>query len=283
MRIVALMTIRNEALYLARTLKHLYSQGVETCVIDNGSTDSSREIVQSFLGKGVFRIESLPYKEAFELLTILQNEERLAREIEADWFLHHDADEIREAPAPFTTLKEGIEEADRLGYNAVNFEDFVFVPTSDTEAYEGTDFVKEMRYYYLFAPRPLHRVNAWKKTSALIDLGGFAGHQVEFEGRKIFPTNFILRHYMFLSKAHAIEKYTKRTYSTSEVQKLGWHGFRPNFKSHHLKLPGKKKLHQLQENGIWNKTDPLIKHQFIGNSVITTLALKIKKMIGKSI
>lgn len=48
------------------------------------------------------------------------NEEKLAAEINADWFIHHDADEIREAPSPYKTLKEGIEDADRQGYMDCN-------------------------------------------------------------------------------------------------------------------------------------------------------------------
>lgn len=47
-RIVALLAIRNEALYLEKCLDHLYQQGIEVCIIDNGSTDNSLEIAKSF-------------------------------------------------------------------------------------------------------------------------------------------------------------------------------------------------------------------------------------------
>ncbi|MCT7967819.1 glycosyltransferase family 2 protein [Laspinema sp. D1] len=103
MRVVALLTVRNEERYLGRCLEHLYSQGIEICLIDNGSTDKTLDIAQSFLGRGVFRIEHFPFKGCFELEKILLNEEKLAVEIDADWFIHHDADEIREAPSPYKT------------------------------------------------------------------------------------------------------------------------------------------------------------------------------------
>lgn len=47
---------------------------------------------------------SIIYEGKFELTKICKNEERLASEIDADWFIHHDADEIRQAPAPYQTL-----------------------------------------------------------------------------------------------------------------------------------------------------------------------------------
>jgi hypothetical protein len=77
-----------------------------------------------------------------------------------------DADEIREAPPPYSTLREGLEGADREGFNAVNFDEFVFLPTSEEESFEGTDYVASMEYYYFFEPRPLRQVKAWKKVPA---------------------------------------------------------------------------------------------------------------------
>src|SRR5690348_16787952 len=103
MRIVALLTVRNEELYLARCLEHLIANGVDVCVIDNGSTDATPRIAAQFLGRGVIRIDTIPFTGAFAILPILQNEERLAAEIDADWFMHHDADEIRESPDAGTT------------------------------------------------------------------------------------------------------------------------------------------------------------------------------------
>ena len=79
-----------------------------------------------------------------------------------------------------------------------------------------------MHYYYLFYPRPNHRVNAWKKASVEINLTKGCGHQVQFPGRKFSPVPLVLRHYIFLSAAHAQQKYGKRVRSTFEVEQLGW-------------------------------------------------------------
>ncbi|MFM6189439.1 glycosyltransferase family A protein [Planktothrix sp.] len=261
LKIVALLTIRNEERYLSRCLEHLRSQGIEVCVIDNDSTDQSLEIAKSFLGRGVIRIENFPYEGKFELTKICQNEERLALEINADWFIHHDADEIRQAPPPYPTLLEGIEDTDRQGYNAINFDEFVFLPTSEAESYEGKDYVQEMQYYYFFEPDPLRRINAWKKTPH-INIHSSGGHHALFPERKIFPIPFILRHYIILSKDHVIEKYIKRVHCESELAK-GWMLDRARFTPDKLNFPSKSELKKLDPSGIWDRTEPWDKHHFL--------------------
>ena len=288
MRVVALLAIRNEERYLSRCLEHLFDQGIETCVIDNGSTDRSLEIANSYLGRGVFRIEHLPFRGKFELYSQLRKKERLASEIEADWFFHQGADEIREASLPYKTLLEGIEEVDRQGYNDINFDEFVFLPTSDDESYEGTDYVNEMRYYYYFAPWPLRQVNLWKKMEASINLTDSAGHRVSYDGQKIFPEPFILRHYILLSKAHALEKYGKRIHSEDGIRR-GWHGARLHFSENKLNFPKRERLKKVANDNVWDRSEPWKEHEFFGvsNSGNThekrTLLLLIKRYLVKVI
>lgn len=265
MKVVALLTVRNEERYLAQCLEHLHNQGIETCLIDNGSTDSTLEIARSFLGRGLLRIEHFPFKGSFELIQILLNEERLAKEIDADWFIHHDADEIREAPSDYRTLKEGIEDADRQGYNAINFDEFVFLPTSDREDFEGKDYVKEMRYYYFFQPRTLHRLNAWKKNP-YVNLHREAGHRVDLPDLQIFPISFILRHYLVLSKAHALAKYATRVHHKSGLVR-GWCQPRSTFSPDKLKFLDRSRLKKVTADGQWDRSEPWTKHEFLGDSL----------------
>jgi len=266
LRVVALMTVRNEELYLERCLEHLYQQGIETCLIDNGSTDRTLEIAHNFLNRGVCRIEILPFNGIFELTKILKNEERLATEIEADWFIHHDADEIRQAPLPYQTLLEGIGDADRQGYNAINFDEFVFLPTSHDSDFTRKDYEKKMIYYYFFEPNPFHPLNAWKKMPN-INLSNNAGHRVEFTERNIFPVSFILRHYIVLSRSHAIAKYGNRNHAIAELKK-GWMIERELFSPDKLNFPELNRLKKLEEGGIghWDRSDPWRKHEFFGHS-----------------
>lgn len=259
MRVVALLAVRNEELFLERCLEHLHQQGIETCVIDNGSTDASVEIAQAFIGRGVLRIENLPFNGCFDLPEILRHKEKLTQEIDADWFMHYDADEIREAALPHRTLLEGIHDADKQGFNAINFDEFVFLPTDDSQSYEAKDYVAEMQYYYFFEPYSLRRLNAWKNTAADVDIVSSAGHCVNFEGRKVFPINFILRHYICLSRAHAIMKYGARVFSLNAVKDRGWSKDRVSFTPEKLHFPSPLRLKLLSDS--WDKSDPWLRHE----------------------
>jgi len=263
-RVVALLTCRNEALYLERCLQHLYKQGIDTCVIDNDSTDNSVGIANSFKRKGVFRIENQPYAGYFDLVEQLRIKEKLAKEIDADWFIHHDADEIREAPKQFKSLKNGIFMVNKMGYNAINFDEFVFTPTNFIENFEKKDYVKEMNYYYFFEPYPIRRINAWKNQNQVIDLINSGGHQVNFEGIKIYPENFILRHYIILSKDHAIRKYySEKVFSKKEHEERGWHGARMTFTPEKLHFPKRELLKRIDKNKVWDKSEIWKKHTFM--------------------
>lgn len=262
MRVVALLAVRNEGYYLERCLRHLYEQGIQTCLIDNGSTDHTLEIANDYSHRGVFRIDHIPFTGIFEWHKILHYKSCLAQEIEADWFIHHDADEIREAPKPFASLLEGIMDADAQGFNAINSDEFVFIPTSEKDAFEGTDYVKKMQYYYFFQPHKLYRVNTWKKIRGKVDLATSGGHSVMFENRHIYPQNFILRHYILLSKRHAEEKYGKRNYDPKELAK-GQNVQRAQFNPEHLQFPHKKDLRQAWDQGTWERADPWVRHFFL--------------------
>ena len=278
MRIVALMTVRNEENYLNRCIQHLISQGVDICLIDNGSTDKTREIASAYLGKGVLRIEEIPFNGEFELEKILRNEERLAAEIDADWFMHHDADEIREAPKGYCNLVEGVIDADRQGYNAINFDEFVFVPTGENEDYESIDYVSAMKHYYFFEPAPLRRVNLWKNAGQVIDLASSGGHRVQFADRKVFPHPFVLRHYILLSKAHAIRKFGSRRYSKQEIAR-GWHGARACVSELGVSFPDRKEMKSIDDGKEWDKSTPRSTHPIF--KIRPPLLGRLKRKIGR--
>ena len=56
MRIIALFATFNERLFIGRAVRHLAEQGVESYVIDNDSTDGTREIAESLRGEGVIGV-----------------------------------------------------------------------------------------------------------------------------------------------------------------------------------------------------------------------------------
>lgn len=256
-RVVALLGVRNESLYLARCLDHLEAQGVETCVIDNDSDDETRDIAESYRDRGVFRIERVPYPGYYPWEQILTLKEALACEISGDWFIHHDADEIRESPWPGITLAEGLRRVGSAGYNAVEFDEFVFFPTTEDADHEGRDYVRTMTHYRYFRPGPRHRLNAWRaRPGVRVDLEQSGGHRVGFPGMNPSPQRFVLRHYIALSQAHVMRKYGTRVYSPRELAR-GWHRKRAAFSSAVFRLPRPDEMSRLTPGGVLDTSRPM--------------------------
>lgn len=189
MNVIAIIAARNEELTIGRCCRHLAEQGLRFVVIDNDSTDGTRDIVESFRGQGLIDVVRFPYPGQYDWIGLLKCKERLARELDGDWFMHLDADEIPEGGPPGTPLLERLREVDRAGCNAVNFDEFTFVPATETERHEGTDYVTGMRRYYFFAPRQLRLIRLWRKA-AEVNLSGSGGHNAVFTNRRLYPENF---------------------------------------------------------------------------------------------
>jgi glycosyltransferase involved in cell wall biosynthesis len=126
MKVLAILATRNEENYINYCLKSLIEQKLDVYLIDNDSDDKTVEIAKKYLGKGLIGIDSKKHKYCYEFLPILKRKEQLAQQLNYDWFMHVDADEIYEAPKEYENLCEGIKDADDKGYNVINFEEFVF-------------------------------------------------------------------------------------------------------------------------------------------------------------
>ena len=127
-------------------------------------------------------------------------------ELDGDWFMHVDADEIRLPPPGAATIAEALTAVEAAGFNAVNFLEFTFVPTIEHPEHDHPEFQETMRWYYPFLPSFPHRLNLWKRQPERVQLVPAGGHRVAFTGLRRFPTSFPMRHYLYLSREHAIEK-----------------------------------------------------------------------------
>ncbi len=263
-RIVAMIQAYNEQRFIAGCIEHLHEQGVEVYLIDNESTDDTRAIAESYLGRGVAGVETLAREDCFELGAQCARQEELALTLEADWFIHHDADEIRVSPKLGQTLAEAIAEADAAGYNAINFLEFTFVPTRESPDHDHPDFLKTMRHYYPLLPVFPHRLNAWKRQNTRVKLGP-AGHRVDFPGLRMAPESLYMRHYQFLSAEHARQKYVARRFAATEVDS-GFHGWRARIKAEQIVLPSESELRRYEGDHLLDPSNPL-KHELLGESV----------------
>jgi glycosyltransferase involved in cell wall biosynthesis len=150
-RITAIIAAYNEADIIAQTVGDLVRQGIAAHVLDHHSTDGTAAALDPFLRSGLVHIEPFPPAGAagtdrFPWTQILRRKEALARELDADWFIHHDADEFRESPWPHLNLREGVALVDRLGYNAIDFAVLNFWPTGDAPS--GGSDVRETFCHY---------------------------------------------------------------------------------------------------------------------------------------
>ena len=208
--VTAIIAAYNEEDVAGHVVDCLIREGIQVYFIDHGSTDGTVAAVQPFVGRGVIGIEQSPdiggsRAEGYSWLAVCRRKEALAAEIDSDWFIHHDADEFREGPWRGLNLLESIRQVDAFGYNAIDFELLNFWPTHD-RFQQGDDVRESFRRFEFGGQFDKNQIKCWKKTTAPVDLASSGGHDVQFEGRRVFPLRFLLRHYPIRSQAHGDRK-----------------------------------------------------------------------------
>ena len=282
MKIVAILASYNEQKFIRSCLEHYLEQGIEVYLLDNDSTDDTLAIAREYLGRNLIGIERIPRQGMYQWRKILMRKEQLADEIEADWLMHADPDEIRVAPNSTQTLAEAIADVDKQGYNAVNFMEYTFLPVRESPDHDNAEFQKTMRWYYPFAQRHPHRLNAWKKQrrrwpgakvlfSELarnhrwkvpsVNLRDSGGHVVQFHGIHPYPVDFKLKHYIVLSLEHAIQKYVKKSFDPKEI--AGSHGWRATAKEHEFLLPSQSRMRLYKSDDELDASNPLTEHLLV--------------------
>jgi hypothetical protein len=259
MRVVALLAAYNEERFIAAFIEHLAAQGVDVYLIDNESTDATVAIAERYRGRGLVDIETFPRGVVYPWLLILDRKAELASMLQADWFIHVDADEFRLPPESGVTLAGALAQADARGYNAVNFLELAFVPTLEDPDHDHPRFRETMRRYYPFLPTFPNRLNAWKRQEQPVDLRTSGGHRVEFPGLRMYPQSFPMRHYLFLSVEHAVRKYVERVYDPAEIEE-GWHRRRAALRAEDITLPSEDELRPYVSDDLLDPTDPWTQH-----------------------
>lgn len=259
MRVVALLASYNEERFVAASIEHLIAHGIDVYLVDNESTDATVAIADRYQGRGVIGIETLPRGRCYAWERVLQRKSELAGTLDADWFIHADPDELRLPPVPRVSLAQALADVDRQGFNAVNFQEFTFVPTREEPDHDHARFGETMRSYYPFLPSFPHRLNAWKRQDVAVDLATYAGHRVDFGGLRMYPRSFPMRHYLFLSRAHAVSKYVERAYGTAELER-GWHGGRATLEAGDIVLEPQAQLRHAGPGDVLDASSPRTEH-----------------------
>lgn len=227
-RVTALMTCFNEADVLADVVAELVTQGVSVYVIDNWSDDDSFAIAKGLEGHGVVGLERFPATgptRTYDWARLLGRVTEVARTSSSDWWLHHDADEVRESPWPDITLRQALHGVGELGYNAIDHTMLNFAPTDDT--WKRGDSLRRHFSHFEFGSRPGHflRINGWRRGDHTVDLASSGGHDVQFPERRVFPYKFLLRHYPIRSQAQGERKVFRERQArwNAEERARGWH------------------------------------------------------------
>jgi hypothetical protein len=225
--VMALIAAYNEADIIALVIGDLVEEGVSVYLLDHGSTDATVQEAERHLGHGLVRIESLPAPDdgshvpAWE--QVLRRKEELAASLDADWFIHHDADEFRESPWPGLRLREAIQRVDAQGYDAIDFELLNFRPTHDSFR-AGTDVREAFPFYEPGEAFDRPQIRCWKKGPQRVDLVTFGGHKPLFPDRRVFPLRFLLRHYPIRGQAHGERKvFRERKTRFAAERAQQWH------------------------------------------------------------
>ncbi len=212
-RVLAMLPTFNESDIISPVLGALISGGVDVYMYDHRSTDDTVARARPWIGRGLVHIESFPDEAGYPARNrdemvwrdILRRAQDISRMFIADWYMFTNADEFRESPWPQSTLADGLREVDELGYNAVNFELYNFRPT-DNRFRPGDDPRAVLLCYEDAGVHDLLQIKAWKRQPCDVDLVSNAGHDVLFDGKRVFPLSFILRHYPIRSAEHGRRK-----------------------------------------------------------------------------
>lgn len=259
MKIVLLVTVYNEERHIKNFLAHHERQGLWVYLLDNESTDRTATCAQEFYGRNLLHIETLPRPHGFDLETILGREEELATELDADWFVHVDADEFLVSGQRDLSLLDAFRQADRLGFNVVHFMEYVFVPTREHPDHENGNYLETMRWYYPFLPRYPHRRIAWKRQKTPVDLVSSGGHAVNFPGLRMYPRWLAMKHYIALSHAHACTKWVRMDFNP-RMMKRGWGVERSKLTPESIVFPSENILRLFTGDATLNPDRPEKKH-----------------------
>ena len=254
-KVTAVVAIRNGAYYFNRLCEHFRSNGIDMAVIDNDSEDNLLELIE-YNSDVVITTKNLPYEGGFNLTEQLEAKQDLVQSIDSEWFIYLDVDELLFSDTVNERMVDAIERVDARGFDAINFDEFVFLPVDVYRNYKANDY-HTMRWYYFFEPRPRRLIRAFKSHLRMnIESGGHGVQNV----RNLYPNNMVMRHFMFENKKHAKRKYHERIYSKTDIENR-FHGNRILLQNHTLILPQRRNLCIAGEKD-WNlnKSKPKQKH-----------------------
>lgn len=236
-RVVAFMAAYNEEDIIVQSIEKWTDQGVRVHVLENWSTDATYNLAKQLESRLPVTVERFPQTgptQYFDWGAMLARIEELSSEIEADWFVRRGADEVLTSPWPGVSYRDGLYLVDRAGFNCVDHAIIEFHPVD--EGFEaGMDHEAYFKYFDFKHMSHRFQRKAWKNYGQPISTIPSAGHDVIFEGRKVYPFKFLAKHYSFRSQKHGekkVFKERKARWNPAERAR-GWHVHYDNMQAGH--------------------------------------------------
>ncbi len=226
-RVVAFMAAFNEEDIIVQSIKKWTDQGIGVHVLENWSTDATYDLAKDLESRLPVTVERYPKdgpSKYFDWGAMLQRMEALSREIEADWFIRRGADEVLVSPWPGVSYRDALYFVDQAGFNCVDHTIIEFCPVDD-EFEMGMDHEAYFKHFdFKNLSHPSQR-KAWKNCGQPISTIASAGHDVLFDGRRVYPFKFLLKHYSFRSQRHGEKKVFRERKArwNPEERARGWH------------------------------------------------------------
>ena len=227
-RVVAFMAAYNEEDIVVQSIKQWTDQGINVHILENWSTDSTYDLAKQMEAQLPVTVERFPSEgpsQYFNWGAMLERIESLSREIKADWFVRRGADEVLTPPWPGMSYRDCLYLVDQAGFNCLDHTVIEFHPVDD--GFEPGTNHEEYFKHFDFEKHPsisLQR-KAWKNCGRLISTVPSGGHDIPFEGRRIYPFKFLAKHYPVRSQKHGEKKIfqeRKARWNPAERAK-GWH------------------------------------------------------------
>ncbi|MFH1650046.1 MAG: glycosyltransferase family 2 protein [Candidatus Woesearchaeota archaeon] len=256
LRILHALNVHNEEDIIGYNLDWYRSQGIDSIVVDNASTDGTKGILSSHLGSGVVTIKDV-HTDHFDRSRLFGALTDLIHAHSPDWVVFSDADEFLQ---PFFeqdgTLKGLIEQADSGGYNLIQFHNMEFWMTPVDNPSNPNPIERIRQYSYFDSNR--YKVFKFHPGFSLVPHRGHAPSFPEGVITRVLPEKGIMRHYKFRSLSQAYYK-IHRIVPEPDRRDFGFHYAKFSESPHWFIIP-QSKLTLYNNDGQWS-----MERKFDGN------------------
>jgi len=251
-RVVAFMAAYNEADIIVQSIRKWTDQGVSVHILENWSTDETYNLIKQLEPELPVTVERFPSNGPspfFDWGAMLARIESLCAEIKADWFVRRGADEVLRSPWPGVSYRDALYLADQAGFNCVDHTILEFHPL-DNGFQPGMDHEAYFKHFDFNHLSHRFQRKAWKNYGQPISTIPSAGHDVLFEGRRVYPFKFLLKHYSFRSQHHGERKVFKdrKDRWNKNERARGWHIHYDGIKAGHKFLRAAAEKEFFEEN-----------------------------------